>query len=441
MKKRLSVICIAFALIMVLGACNEGGIEPAETEKQTQAATDALVLSDDMLYIVAGESARYGIVRAAEMSNDTIAECTDMFTAIKKKTGVEIPFIDDSRKLKDGVEEILIGDTTRKESETARKALGDDHWSRSVQNGKLCIVAVSDSALVQAVRLFTDMYVNAESEYSASGILAVSRDISVKNRLTENLQSLYVCDGASLTVDAVTKFKFNVSSFTQNSATLKWVQGGCTDGRHLYEFMISTDSTNCVIVKFDLESGELVKKSSVLNLGHANDAAYNPNNNTIAVADCMSPDYNKVYVLDADTLTVTDIIELEKNSAPQLTYNKVTRQYVTANNSKMYFWDEDFNLLRTCTVGLGEDYHTQGIVCDGTYFYRLEYWQNPNNAKDIKNNLRIIRASDGKEMTIVDIGIAREAEFIMIYEDMFYIGCNNSSWSGSEVYAFKLIPQ
>lgn len=145
MKKRLSVICIAFALIIILGACNEVSVESVETAKQTQAATDALVLSEDMLYIVAGDAARYGIVRAAKMSNDTITECTDMFAAIKRKTGVEIPFIDDSRKLKDGVEEILIGNTTRKGSETAREALGDNHWSISIQNRKLCTTSEINS--------------------------------------------------------------------------------------------------------------------------------------------------------------------------------------------------------------------------------------------------------------------------------------------------------
>lgn len=442
MKRLLSVICVFMALVTLLCSCKEKDeAVKTDTKEATEVDTEELILSDDMLYIVAGAKARYGIVRATNMSSATFDVLTDMHSDISERTGVKIQFIDDKRTLKDGIEEILVGNTSRKESETAMAQLGDDHWSVSVQNGKLCIVGLNDVALAKAINAFSEAYVNVESENSASGLLAVPKGISLKGKLTEDIHALYVGDGVKLEVDAVTKFKFNVLSFTQDSANLKWVQGGCTDGQYLYQFMISTDSTSCVIVKFDIESGALVKKSSVLNLGHANDAAYNQNDNTIVIADCMSPDYNKVYILDADTLTITDIVELEKNSAPQLTYNQATCQYITANNSKIYFWDEDFNLLRTCAVGLGNDYHTQGMVCDGTYIYRLEYWQNPNNTKEIKNNLRIIRASDGKEMTIVDIGIAREAEFIIIYEDMFYVGCNNSTWSGSEVYAFKLIPQ
>lgn len=442
MTRLLSFISLVLTIATLICSCKDNSsTAQIDSEKQTETETDALVLSDDMLYIVAGGVARYGMVRASVMSNDTIEACNELYYAIRQKTGVKIPFIDDKRTLDSGMEEILIGNTSRKESAEAMKQLGDDHWSISVQNGKICIVAVSDAVLAKAIRVFAEKYISVGTELSNGSDLAVFKEISNKGRLTEDLHSIYVSEGAELQADAITKFAFNVSKFTQNGATLQWVQGGCSDGKYLYEFMISTDSKSCVIVKFDMETEQIVKKSSVLNLGHANDAEYNPHNNTIAVADCMSPDYNKVYVLDADKLIVLKTVELERSSAAQLTYNETTREYITANNAKIYFWNEDFELLRSFSVGLTKDHHTQGMMCDGEYIYRLEYWQNPNNSKDIRNNLRIIRVSDGKEMTVVELGIAREIEFVTVFGDVFYVGCNNSSWSGSEVYAFDLIPR
>ena len=80
--------------------------------------------------------------------------------------------------------------------------------------------------------------------------------------------------------------------------------------------MISRDSEHCVIVKYDLATQELIGYSEDMNLGHANDGAYNPNNNTLAIVHCLdlkASTSNIVYIVDAQTLSLRKTIEMKNN--------------------------------------------------------------------------------------------------------------------------------
>ena len=235
---------------------------------------------------------------------------------------------------------------------------------------------------------------------------------------------------------------------------MKWAQGGCTDGTYLYQFMISTDSTKCVIVKIDLATETVVGYSAELDLGHANDAAYNPYDDTIAVADCyysyyLDDDgvtkiytdyYNTVYILDAQTLTLekTVIVDTGYKTAPisAITYDVETRQYITSNETQLYFWNEDFSEYVNVSSRITDGYATQGIDCDGEYIYRLAYRQD-SETKAITNHL-VINDMSGNKVADIDLGISVETENIIQYNGKFYVTCNNSSWNGSEVYSLTL---
>ena len=187
-------------------------------------------------------------------------------------------------------------------------------------------------------------------------------------------------------------------------------------------------------------------RSGELALGHANDAAYNPYNNTIAVADCSDKNgyYNTVYIIDAEKLTIkeTKTVMEDTRFAPvaAITYDVNTRQYITANQTELYFWDENFEYVKQISAAHlptyieGEEtkyYSNQGIDCDGTYIYRLAYYKDSQG--EITNCL-IINDMNGKLIETIDLGISVETENIVKYNDKFYVTCNNSEWNGSETY-------
>ena len=117
----------------------------------------------------------------------------------------------------------------------------------------------------------------------------------------KNVNTAPIRSGKPLTTEIVAEQNLSIDHIKSGEFSLPWVQGGCSDGKYLYEFMISKDSLHCVIVKYDLAEQKVIAFSEDLMLGHANDGAYNPNDGTIAITHCcdlVSPTSNIVYIVD-----------------------------------------------------------------------------------------------------------------------------------------------
>ncbi|MBQ7335194.1 MAG: hypothetical protein IJW92_01815 [Clostridia bacterium] len=251
---------------------------------------------------------------------------------------------------------------------------------------------------------------------------------------------------APLTTKITYEEKLTVCDIKIGEFEFPWVQGGCTDGKHLYEFMVSRDSLHCVIVKYDLSTQKMIAYSEDMMLGHANDGAYNPNNHTLAITHCCdltSPTSNKVYIVDAETLTFIKAYELPKFDLFAITYNENTRQYITASESEMNYWDENFRLIDTKIINITPGWPSQGIECDGEYVYRLEFFlgKGGDDPKTMKNNVHVNDVETGKEIALIPLNMERESENMFIYNGHFYVSCNNKEWTGCEVYCFDIVPE
>ena len=223
-----------------------------------------------------------------------------------------------------------------------------------------------------------------------------------------------------------------------------WVQGGCCDGKHLYEFMISEDSRHCIIVKYDLQTQEIVAYSEDMMLGHANDGAYNPNDNTLAIVHCLdldSPTSNIVYIVDAETLTLKNKYELSEYDTFEITYNENTRQYITSSEKSMFYWSESFELLDKKDISITNGWPSQGIECDGEFVYRLEFFlgKGGEDPTTMKNNIHVNDIETGEEVALIPLNMDRESENIFIYDGKFHVSCNDKKWRGCEVYSFNMI--
>ena len=252
--------------------------------------------------------------------------------------------------------------------------------------------------------------------------------------------------GKPLTTKITYEEKLTVVDIKSGEHDLPWVQGGCTDGKHLYEFMVSRDSRHCIIVKYDLATQKIIAYSEDMMLGHANDGAYNPNDNTIAITHCCdltSPTSNIVYIVDAQTLTLKKIYELPKFDLFTITYNKNTRQYITASEKEIDYWDENFKLIDTKAINITPGWPSQGIECDGEYVYRLEFFlgKGGDYPKTMKNNIHVNDVESGEEVALIPLNMDRESENMFIYNGKFYVSCNNRAWTGCEVYSFDIVQE
>ncbi len=203
-------------------------------------------------------------------------------------------------------------------------------------------------------------------------------------------------DSAFLSVEELFKvYPFIKSEYSRNTV----MQGACTDGRYGYFFQEyqggkdengnsnygNSETHDTIIVKVDMATGELVKYSQPLKLGHSNDGCYNPHTGQLIVV-YNGNDKKLIKFIDPETLEITGETRLPVNIF-SIAYNEATRQYIVGLSGGRNFGilDESFNVVtRTISTDysgtdhrdviydyekLGSDLLTQGIDCDSKYVY------------------------------------------------------------------------
>ena len=219
------------------------------------------------------------------------------------------------------------------------------------------------------------------------------------------------------------------------------MQGGGTDGKHMYFCMIKsvgntdTEIQDGYVYKYDMMTGELVGKSEKMNLGHGNDIAYNPYENRLYISNCM-PNASVLEVLDADTLEHVGKVRLKMN-VYAVDYEPTRRVYVLGvSGQQISILDESFNVSRDyipegiSLPGKPASNTTQGCCADENYIYYVQYKEN------------VIRVFDwsGEFVKEIELSIPEsiEPENISVIGDRIFIACNNSGWTGGELYFCSL---
>lgn len=142
-------------------------------------------------------------------------------------------------------------------------------------------------------------------------------------------------------------------------------QGACADSRYAY---FAIDNGYVTLLKYDVNTWQLVQKKHGLNLGHANDMTYNANTNTIVVAN-NSPDFDTVSFVDPNTLSVIGSKKIDYKIY-SIAYNENYQRYVVGISGTYNFaiLDNDFNLVQE-VKGYQSGYLRQGGDCDDAYIY------------------------------------------------------------------------
>lgn len=222
------------------------------------------------------------------------------------------------------------------------------------------------------------------------------------------------------------------------------LQGGCVTEDNAWFAMVSEEQFNdweksqCYILRYDTKTMQETARSEVLTLGHANDITYVPATNELYVAHCYQ---RMISVLDADTLTLKEVKRTDdafKFDLYGISYNEKENCFITAyNRVAMIIYDADLKVIGSALPQKTE-LVTQGICSDDQYVYHVLYAADP----DAEENENIILVLDwkGNEIARVPVGMEGiEPENISLVGDTFYIACNNSTWTGGEIYRGKLV--
>jgi len=227
--------------------------------------------------------------------------------------------------------------------------------------------------------------------------------------------------GDPLTVEAKV-----LGSIPHVDSNFRVLQGGCVRDGYGWFALIGADkaqynhTTECYILKMDLETMEVIAQSQMLKLAHANDITYIPQTHEIYVIHT----YKKlISILDADTLEVKGTRKLPKEGYA-LDYEETSDRFVTAHGyAGMYFFNADLEQGKMI-FGTETTLVTQGICCDEKYIYHV-LWSSEDNTAE-PDNMIFVFDWDGNLITKIPIGInEHEPENITLIGDTFYIAFND----------------
>ncbi len=323
--------------------------------------------------------------------------------------------------------EIIVGKTRREGSEEFNEAIPENCFVIEITETEIRIDGYTDTNTNLGLKYFLENYIKEDSDGNikipTGKFVSEPFDASVQAQIEE-----------TPTMSAKSTEFFDVKAIDGK----KVMQGGCTDGKYLYAFMVNSgDSQTAYVHKIDIATRETVKRSEAFATDHSNDGTYVSKTNEIYICH-NAPNRTKITIIDADTLEYKKTITI-KFQIFSIAYREDIDSFVVGISG-----GQNFTVLSRETMEVNKDilpnkdrfivkstgYTTQGVCCDDKYIYFVQY----------KQNVVMVYDWAGKFITRINLDIEGcEPENISVVGDKFYIQCNNSSWTGGIIYETEIV--
>ncbi|MGI6535672.1 MAG: fibronectin type III domain-containing protein [Eggerthellaceae bacterium] len=216
------------------------------------------------------------------------------------------------------------------------------------------------------------------------------------------------------------------------------LQGSCSDGTFGYFALYNRTKENCKIVKVRLADGTVAKVSGVLDVAHANDLTYNPDDRIIVATRCttnkerftaIDPDALDVVgtfapSLDAQALGISEKKRARIAGFSSIAYCSARQQYavVTKGCRDLLILDRSFEPVRFMDIPHEENCNYQGIEVTDSYISLCL-------SATGKGQTRIMTYTwDGASIGAVTPGIVGELEGLFIAGGRCYLGTYVSAY-------------
>lgn len=224
------------------------------------------------------------------------------------------------------------------------------------------------------------------------------------------------------------------ASFGTNN-TYSIMQGGCTDEKgYAYFYMKNTakeaDKEKGKIVKINISTKEVVKKSETLNLNHGNDMTYNVHTNRIVVTNSNT---KKLSIINPATLVCEKTITTDQKYY-SISYDKINKRYAAGvgGTYDTVIMDSNFKVVKSFK-GKDHGYLKQGMDCDENYIY---YIQSPKG-NNTDNSIIVVYDWNGNHIQNINVNGKKEAENLFHSGSDFYIGYYTKNASEFHKIEFK----
>ena len=199
---------------------------------------------------------------------------------------------------------------------------------------------------------------------------------------------------------------------------IRTVEGGCTDGKYIYQIMINPDAEEnevpCRILKINPEKWQIIEASDELRIDHANDMTYDEENKLLVISN-NKPNYTTVTFVDPEKLEIKGTKTLDRNIYSIVYVGSAKCWYAGISKScDIVKYDEDFNALGVID-NPENNYTRQSLGSDSEYIYSLFYNPNIVYKYDMQGN---------PQGYAVLPDTTNEAENIFFFGGEMYIGYN-----------------
>lgn len=241
------------------------------------------------------------------------------------------------------------------------------------------------------------------------------------------------------------RLALEILSGDENHATL---QGGCylPATGHFLMAIINGDEDSAVLVEVDTDYETVIRRVS-LDLGHANDLAYNPNTNKIYVATgSTGANANTIAVLNGTSLALEETITLGDTKSKWLcSYDEVNDRYYVLDNQDLRVYNGSWSLLKTFSNIYKDQYEgecvmtAQSSFCYQGNFIGLYFAREMTNGSQRVSAiyLQMVDYDTGEVQTVAQYsprGNADEPEFVALIRDIGYMFGGQTYLSVSELY-------
>ena len=209
------------------------------------------------------------------------------------------------------------------------------------------------------------------------------------------------------------------------------VQGSCCDGVRSYHVMYNRSRENCMIVRMNLATKKIEKKSAVLPIHHGNDITFNADTGKLVVVHMTGSPF-RLTEIDPATLKVTANHDVKLPTylygAPEKTiasisgftavaYDATEHRYAVRIRGSRNFLvlDQDFTPVRYVTNTCPYSFTNQGIECSGDYILCA---QSPSSTS--RYNALVVLDWDGNYITRILVSGINELESTYLHNSVLY---------------------
>ena len=198
----------------------------------------------------------------------------------------------------------------------------------------------------------------------------------------------------------------------------KIAQGAATDGKYAYFVMRQSENGDCIVCKYELSTGKLVKTSEPVYLFHGNDMTYDSKRGLLYVAHAQSEGKILTSVDPATLSVIEQTIEIEKGSGA-ITYSAERDQIaISQGGKKIHFLDGELRLLKSIDRVDDTGYTAQGMGSDESYIYF------PMSGLD--SNFIEVYDWEGNYVTHFLLDAPWESETMFWWDGIYFICFNDS---------------